>query len=88
MKHILIFVLVLQSLLMASNLENDEEIRKKRIEQQIKKEMAKEKKYAKEQTFYTEENYDLEGAKVNEDSLSSVPTIEDDYEFNMDHAYD
>lgn len=88
MKQVLVSLLVFHSLLMASNLENAEEEKKVRVEEQIKKEMAKEKKYAKEQTFYSGENYDLESAKINEDSLSSIPVIEDDYEFNMDHAYD
>jgi len=49
--------------------------------------MEKEKKYAKEQTFYTEEKYDLKGAEVNMDSLSNLPDIEDD-DFDMDSVYD
>ena len=88
MKYFLIFVIIFNSLLMAeSNAKSDKE-RKSRIEKQIKKEMETEKKYAKEQTFYSAENYDFKGAEVNEDSLDSVPNLEPQYDFDMDSVYD
>jgi len=87
MKIILIFTIILNSLLLASNV-NDTKEREKRIEKQIQKEIETEKKYAKEQTFYNQDNYDFKGAEVNRDSLDSVPEIEVQDYFDMDSVYD
>lgn len=87
MKKILTFVIIFNSLLLASNDANSESERKKRIEKQVQIEMEKEKKYSKEQTFYSTENYDFKGSEVNPDSLDSVPEIEVD-DFNIDSVYD
>lgn len=73
---------------MASESAKSDKERKARAEKQIKKEMENEKKYAKEQTFYSEENYDFKGAEVNKDSLDSVPKLEPQYDFDMDSVYD
>jgi hypothetical protein len=54
---------------------------------QIKEQMEKEKKYAKEQTFYQGDDYDLKGAEVNKKSLDSIPLIEPDYDFDMTDVY-
>ncbi len=86
MKKILTLVIILNSLLFATNTQSDNEA-KKRAEEQIKKEMEKEKKYAKEQTFYKTTDYDLKGAEINKDSLSTLPHIEVD-ELDMDSVYD
>ena len=88
MKIFLTFVIILNSLLMASSSAKSDKDRKNRLEKQIKKEMENEKKYAKEQTFYSEENYDFKGAEVNKDSLDSVPKLEPQYDFDMDSVYD
>ena len=88
MKVILTFVIILNSLLFASGDAKSEKERKARIEKQIKKEMENEKKYAKEQTFYSQDNYDFKGAEVNEESLDSVPKLEPQYDFDMDSVYD
>ena len=88
MKLFLTFIIIFNSLLMASNNAKSEKERKTRIEKQIKKEMENEKKYAKEQTFYSKDNYDFKGAEVNKDSLDSVPKLEPQYEFDMDSVYD
>ena len=88
MKYFLIFVIIFNSLLMAEGNAKSDKERKSRIEKQIKKEMETEKKYAKEQTFYSAENYDFKGAEVNEDSLDSVPNLEPQYDFDMDSVYD
>ena len=50
--------------------------------------MENEKKYAKEQIFYSTENYDFKGAEINKDSLDSVPELEPEYDFDMDSVYD
>ena len=56
---------------------------KSRIEEQIKKQMEKEKKFAKEQTFYQGDEYDLKGAEVDPNSLSTIPAMEPEYDFDM-----
>ena len=85
MKKFIIFLMLVTSILNASTAETH---RKKRIEKQIQIEIAKEKKYAKEQMFYQQHNYDLKGAEVNPDSVSSVPDIEVQDDFDMDSVYD
>ncbi len=88
MKYFLILVIIFNSLLMASDSAKSDKERKARVEKQLKKEMENEKKYAKEQTFYSEKNYDFKGAEVNKDSLDSVPELEPQYDFDMDSVYD
>ncbi len=85
MKNILLFVLMISTLLVASSSEKIE--REKRVKQQLKADMDKEAKYAREQTFYNQDNYNFKGAEVNRDSLDSVPEIEVD-DFDMDSVYD
>ena len=88
MKKILTFVIIFNSLLFAANTDKNDTTRKSRIEKQIKKEMENEKKYARERTFYSQDNYDFKGAEVNKDSLDSVPELEPQYDFDMDSVYD
>ena len=88
MKIFLIFMITFNSLLIASSSAKSDKERKSRVEKQIQKEMENEKKYAKEQTFYSAENYDFKGAEVNKDSLDSVPNLEPQYDFDMDSVYD
>jgi len=57
------------------------------VKKQVQEQIEREKKYAKEQIFYQGSDYDLSHAEVNEKSLSSIPVIEPDYDFNMDDAY-
>ena len=85
MKKILIFMVILSTLLIASNNQKSE--KEKRLEKQLILNMAEEKKFAQEQTFYRQDNYNFQGAEVNRDSLDSVPDIEVD-DFNMDSVYD
>ena len=58
-----------------------------RTKKQIKEQMEREKKYAKEQTFYQGDSYDLSAAEVDKKSLSGVPILEPDYDFDMDSVY-
>jgi hypothetical protein len=57
------------------------------VKKQIEEQMKREEKYAKEQKFYQGSEYDLSQAQVNEKSLSSIPVIEPDYDFDMDDTY-
>jgi len=86
MKKIIIFIMILNSLLLASNTDS-EKVKKDRAEKQLKIELEKEKKYSIEQTFYNEDNYDFKGAEVNPDTVDSIQCIEVD-DFNMDSVYD
>ncbi len=88
MKIFLTFMIIFNSLLMAADSAKSNKESKARAEKQLKKEMENEKKYAKEQTFYSEKNYDFKGAEVNKDSLDSVPELEPQYDFDMDSVYD
>jgi len=88
MRYILTFIIIFNSLLMSSGNDKSEKERKSRAEKQLKKEMENEKKYARERTFYSEDNYDFKGAEVNKDSLDTVPKLEPQYDFDMDSVYD
>jgi 1-aminocyclopropane-1-carboxylate deaminase/D-cysteine desulfhydrase-like pyridoxal-dependent ACC family enzyme len=61
---------------------------KKILEEHIKIQQEKEKKYAKEQTFYNEENYDFRGAEVNPESVKSLKELQPQYDLDMDDVYD
>lgn len=86
MKYLFIFPFILSSMLLASATDNKETLRtKKHINEQIEKE----KKYAKEQRFYSGKDYNLKESEVNMDSVKNLPDIPDDNEdFDMNDAYD
>jgi len=54
---------------------------------EVKKQIEREKKYAKEKKFYQGEEYNLSASKVNKESLKHVKKIEQDYDFDMDDVY-
>jgi cell division protein FtsX len=56
-------------------------------EKQVKEQMAREAKYAKEQKFYQGDEYDLKAVEVNEKSLDNIPVIEPDYDFDITDVY-
>ncbi|MCD6172995.1 MAG: hypothetical protein J7J96_04275 [Sulfurimonas sp.] len=87
MNFFMTFILIFSSLLLASDSVSTDKEKQERLEKQIQIEMEREKKYAKEQTFYQQGNYDLKGSEVNKDSLSTLPDLEED-EFDMDSVYD
>jgi len=85
MKFLLAFTVIFNLLIFAAN--NDANKSQKRIDEHVKKQMEKEKKYAREQTFYKKDNYDLKGAEVNPESLKTLKEIEVD-DLDMDSGYD
>ena len=87
MKVILLFTVLFSSLLFSSTTQGKDDARKDRIKKQLEKEIANEKKYAKEQTFYQADYYDLKGAEVNKESLSTIKEVPVD-ELDMDSVYD
>ncbi len=85
MIKILIITTFLSSLIFAGT---ETKVQKKlRIEAQLKKDMAMEKKFAKEQTFYSGANYDLTSSEIDPKSLEHINAVEVD-ELDMDSVYD
>ena len=72
-KETFILILILNTFLLASS-DKKETIMDKEVQKQIERE----KKYAKEKTFYQGKKYDLKSFEVNADSLKSIPKIEED----------
>ncbi len=83
MRKILTFIVISSAVLFATPSEDSSSQKDKKIEEQLKKQMEKEKKYAKEQTFYRGKEYDLKSYEVDPDSLPDVPSIKPDYDFDM-----
>jgi hypothetical protein len=54
---------------------------------QVQEQMAREKKYAQEQSFAQGDDYDLKAVEVNQKSLDSIPLIEPDYDFDITDVY-
>jgi len=78
MKKILLSVIVLGALSFADNNQSDTNQTATIEEQQLVEVLRQEKKFAIEQTFYTEKDYDFKGSEVNEKSVEGVPIIEMD----------
>ena len=60
---------------------------KKEIEKQIQIQMEREKKYAKEQKFYTSDEYNFSAVKVDPKTIENVPVLEPDYDFDITDVY-
>lgn len=80
MKYIILISFLFSSVLLAQD--------NKKVDEHVKKQMEKEEKYAEEQKFYFADEYDFEGAEVDEKSLDKIPE-QPDYndDFNMDWVY-
>jgi hypothetical protein len=59
-----------------------------KAEKQLQKQIEREKKFAKEKTFYKGPEYDLSYAEIDPKSLDSIEAIEPDLDFDMDDVYD
>ncbi|SFV66050.1 hypothetical protein MNB_SV-10-262 [hydrothermal vent metagenome] len=84
MKKILIILMLCGLSARVCANENNSSGENNRTKEAVRKAMELEKKYAKEQRFYSGDEYDFKGAEVNKDSLKSVPVIKPDYDFDMD----
>ncbi|MEA1954724.1 MAG: hypothetical protein U9O24_10075 [Campylobacterota bacterium] len=93
MKKLLISFLLLFSVLLYAETnttpksEDNETAKKLREKQQVKEQMEREEKYAKEKKFYQGDEYNLSSSEVNPNSLPSVPALIPDYDFSMDDVY-
>lgn len=74
MKKIFLLLFLLSTFLFAADAKQET-----KIDIEIKKQMEREKKYAKEQTFYQANEYDLKSFEVNADALKSMPEMDIDY---------
>jgi hypothetical protein len=64
-----------------------EKLSKEELEKQIQAQIEREKKYAKEQTFYKGKDYNLSEKQVDPKTLKNVPKIEPDYDFDITDVY-
>ena len=62
-------------------------IQKEILDRQVREQMKREEKYAREQRFYQGSDYNLSEHEVDPASLSSVPAIEPEYDFDIDDVY-
>jgi len=69
--------------LLADSNDTNHTQEKNKMTAEIEKQMEKEKKYAKEKTFYQGKEYDLESYKIDPDALPDVPSLEPDDDFDM-----
>ena len=67
--------------------ENNESNKSDVFQKHLKEQMEKEKQYAKEQKFYQGNEYDLKSKEVDKKTLSNVPVIEPDYDFDITDVY-
>jgi len=83
MKKILIIMTIGGSILFADSNDTNRSQEKNKINTEIEKQMEKEKRYAKEKTFYQDKDYDLKSYEIDPDSLSDIPSLEPDDDFDM-----
>ena len=74
MKNIFILILIINSFLFAADAKQET-----KTEKEVRKQMEREEKYAKEQTFYQGKEYDLKSFEVNPDAIKAIPDIDVDY---------
>ncbi len=56
---------------------------KSKLEENLAKAIAKEKKFQKEQKFYQGEDYNLSEKEIDPSSLEKIKPIEPDYDYEM-----
>jgi len=56
-------------------------------EKNLKEQMEREKRYAKEQKFEQGDDYDLKAVEVDPEALKSIEAIEPDYDFDITDVY-
>ncbi len=88
MKKTLIAIIIigLSTFALATNTQQELD-KKERIKKHLELDIEKEKKYAREQTFYNYNNYDFKGSEVNEATVDTTNEIEVD-DLDMDSVYD
>ncbi len=96
MKKLLLFPIIIATLLAKSNIIKTDRngskdtnsskistIKKLKLEENLAKAIAKEKKIKEEQKFYQGEEYNLTDRKIDPSSLDNIKVIEPDYDYEM-----
>ncbi len=84
MKKCITLLLLFTSLLFSAESKSSANDKKKRVKQQVEKQIALEQQYSKKNTFYI----DMKAAEINPDSLDSVPLLDvDDFDMDTDPVY-
>jgi DNA primase large subunit len=91
MKKIGVFLFIF-GLLFAqeNNVTTKAEIKKEEVnltKKNLEEQMKREAKYAKEKTFYQGKDYNLSERKIDPETISKIPTIKPEDDFNMDDVY-
>lgn len=82
MKYFIMLILLCSTYIFATTTNT-------RTEKNIQAQIAKEKKFHREQQFYKGSDYDLKSAEVNPESVKNLPDVENTYEgYDMDADYD
>jgi len=84
MKHLWLFPVLCITCITLYGADSNQTEENNITKKAVKKAMELEKKYAKEQRFYQGAEYDLKSKEFDPDTLKKVPTIEPDYDFDMD----
>lgn len=74
MRNIFILLIILNSFLLAADTKQDTKISK-----ELQKQMDREQKYAKEQTFYKGKDFNLKSFEVSQDVIDAIPDSNVDY---------
>jgi len=69
------------------NITKDANNTVKEVEENIKKAIEAEKKFATEQKFYQGDEYNLSEHEVDQKSVEKVPLIEPEYDFDITDLY-
>ncbi len=67
--------------------QSDSNQTKALLEEKVKEQMEREKKFAKEQKFYQGKDYNLSEHVVDPKTLKDIPVIEPDYDFDITDVY-
>jgi hypothetical protein len=90
MKKKLTLILAFLILQISANANGTDKVEEqKRANKNIQEQMKKEEKYALEQKFYSEKDYDFKGAEVDEETVKAIPdTVNTNDDFDMNSVYD
>ncbi len=66
-----------------NNTSKDKNFTKNKLEQNIQKQIEKEKLYKKQQKFYMGDDYNLSDKKVDSSSLKNIKVIKPDYDYEL-----
>jgi len=89
MKNLWVLIFLVMSILQAAdNNQSKTPSQEENLTQQhLKEQMEREKKYAKEKTFYEGKEYNLSDKTIDPRDLNSIPVIKPEDDFDMNDVY-